>query len=55
MPFAEITSDVGPVRLEYEWVGAPASPRPVLVFLHEGLGSVAAWKDFPDALCRALG
>lgn len=26
--------------------------RPVLVFLHEGLGSVAQWKDFPALLSR---
>jgi pimeloyl-ACP methyl ester carboxylesterase len=26
---------------------------PVLVFLHEGLGSVAMWRDFPVRLCAA--
>lgn len=26
-----------------------------LVFLHEGLGSVGMWRDFPDALCARLG
>ncbi len=29
--------------------------RPVLVFLHEGLGSVAQWHDFPEQLCRRTG
>jgi len=29
--------------------------RPVLVFLHEGLGSIGMWRDFPDALCAASG
>ncbi len=29
--------------------------RPCLVFLHEGLGSVEMWKDFPALLCRATG
>jgi pimeloyl-ACP methyl ester carboxylesterase len=28
------------------------STRPWLVFLHEGLGSVAQWHDFPAHLCR---
>ncbi|MCK9229180.1 MAG: alpha/beta hydrolase [Syntrophales bacterium] len=28
---------------------------PYLVFLHEGLGCVAMWKDFPDRLCAATG
>ena len=31
------------------------SDRPCLVFLHEGLGSIAAWKDFPERLCRRTG
>ncbi|MDD5508103.1 MAG: alpha/beta hydrolase [Bacteroidales bacterium] len=26
---------------------------PVLIFLHEGLGCIAKWKDFPDQLCKA--
>ncbi len=25
------------------------------VFLHEGLGSVALWKDWPEQVCQALG
>lgn len=32
-----------------------ATGRPVLVFLHEGLGSIGMWRDFPDALCAATG
>ena len=26
--------------------------NPYLIFLHEGLGCIAMWKDFPDQLCR---
>ncbi len=44
-----------PLRLEVERVGDPASLRPAVVFLHEGLGSVAMWKDFPAAFCAANG
>lgn len=41
-------------ELYYELIaGDPA--RPVLVFLHEGLGSCAMWKDFPARLCQATG
>jgi pimeloyl-ACP methyl ester carboxylesterase len=29
--------------------------EPALVFLHEGLGSVALWRDFPDELARTTG
>jgi len=44
-----------PLDLEYAWVGDPASRIPVVVFLHEGLGSVAMWKDFPERLCVEAG
>jgi pimeloyl-ACP methyl ester carboxylesterase len=30
-------------------------PGPTIVFLHEGLGSVALWKDFPAALVERTG
>ena len=32
-----------------------AHDRPTLVFLHEGLGSVALWRDWPTQLCARLG
>ena len=41
------------LQLEYEWVGAPRHGAPVVVFLHEGLGSVSMWRDFPRAFCDA--
>ena len=46
-----------PIEIEYRWVGKtePAANQAVMVFLHEGLGSVALWKDFPDQLCARLG
>jgi pimeloyl-ACP methyl ester carboxylesterase len=57
--FAALDWRGSPLRLEYRWVGtgdAPgASARPVIVFLHEGLGSLAMWKDFPAQLCERLG
>jgi pimeloyl-ACP methyl ester carboxylesterase len=31
------------------------SARPALVFLHEGLGSIGQWRDFPEKLCAATG
>ncbi len=33
----------------------PSSLSSPIVFLHEGLGSVAMWRDFPAALCAATG
>ncbi|MEO6292422.1 MAG: alpha/beta hydrolase [Burkholderiaceae bacterium] len=41
------------VRIEYQWVGTSDDERPVIVFLHEGLGSVSMWRDFPQRLCEA--
>jgi pimeloyl-ACP methyl ester carboxylesterase len=41
--------------IEYAWVGAPHGAAPPLVFLHEGLGSVAMWKDFPQRFCERHG
>ncbi len=38
-------------RIEYRTIGTLDSQRPVLVFLHEGLGCTALWRDFPDQLC----
>jgi len=43
------------IHLEYEWVGVPRSAAPPVVFLHEGLGSISMWKDFPRELCAAHG
>lgn len=47
--------DGRPVELEIAWLNPALTRSPVMVFLHEGLGSVAMWKDFPQRLCDALG
>ncbi len=48
--------------LNYQWVGegraGPSEGRasaPVLVFLHEGLGSIGQWRDFPARVAGATG
>ena len=43
------------VRIEHQWLGRERSASPLIVFLHEGLGSLAMWKDFPQRLCGAAG
>ncbi|HJU23902.1 MAG TPA: alpha/beta hydrolase, partial [Casimicrobiaceae bacterium] len=49
------------VALEYRWIASLARERdhehsaPLVVFLHEGLGSAAMWKDYPQRLCDAGG
>lgn len=50
--FVELSG--GPV--EYRWFGRPISDadEPVVVLLHEGLGCVDLWRDFPDRLAQTL-
>ena len=43
------------LQIEYAFVGSAATDAPWLVILHEGLGSVAMWRDFPERLCSACG
>ena len=48
---------IGPreYALEFARIAAERSASPLLVFLHEGLGSVAMWRDWPRQLCDAGG
>jgi pimeloyl-ACP methyl ester carboxylesterase len=55
MAIASITAAGRPLDIEYEWVGSTEAAAPVLVFLHEGLGSVGMWRDFPARLSEAAG
>ena len=41
--------------IAHEWIGEPAAGKPVLVFLHEGLGSIRQWRDFPAKVAAATG
>ena len=40
--------DIGGRAIEYRVIPGPVSEHPPLVFLHEGLGCTALWRDFPD-------
>ncbi len=40
--------------IEYRRITRESS-RPAVVFLHEGLGSVALWKNFPDRVAEVCG
>ena len=42
------------VHIEHAWVSPERLGSPLLVFLHEGLGSLSMWKDFPQRLCDAV-
>ena len=43
--------------IAYQWLdGArPGGGLPTLVFLHEGLGSIRQWRDFPQRVAAATG
>ena len=42
-------------RLEYRRLGPDPHDAPTVVMLHEGLGSVSTWREFPEAIARATG
>ena len=43
------------ICIEYQWINSHLAKSPLFVFLHEGLGSLAMWRDYPQQLCDALG
>jgi pimeloyl-ACP methyl ester carboxylesterase len=42
-------------HLEYRWIGPRPADAPSIVFLHEGLGCLGTWRDFPDRMAAATG
>lgn len=52
---AEGFLDIAGARLEYRWIPAATPGLPTLVFLHEGLGCVALWKEFPARVAATTG
>ena len=42
-------------KLEVQRIAATDKDAPALVFLHEGLGSVSMWRDFPARAAAATG
>jgi pimeloyl-ACP methyl ester carboxylesterase len=51
MPFATAAGR----SIAYEWTGEGSAGKPTLVFLHEGLGSIRQWRDFPAEVARSSG
>jgi pimeloyl-ACP methyl ester carboxylesterase len=52
---AEGFVEIGQSRLEYRMIGPQPDAAATLVLLHEGLGSVGLWGDFPDRLAASTG
>lgn len=48
---------IGGIRLEFVRLRSahPRDDAPAIVFLHEGLGSLAMWRDFPQRIADATG
>ncbi len=46
--------NIGGLSIEYQRVKG-AEDSPTIVLLHEGLGCVSMWKDFPEVLCFMTG
>lgn len=46
------STDFGDIA--YKTLGAYTDDKPVLLFLHEAIGSIAQWKDFPEKVSTAL-
>lgn len=44
----------GNARIESRWIAPERCDARLLVFLHEGLGSIDAWRGWPESLCASL-
>lgn len=55
LAISDTAYQVDGARLAARWLRPAVPRRGTLVFLHEGLGSIAQWKDFPARLCQATG
>jgi pimeloyl-ACP methyl ester carboxylesterase len=47
--------ELGDMRLEYRMIGPRPDEAPTIVMLHEGLGCVGLWGEFPEKLAAATG
>lgn len=46
---------IGDASLEYRMIGPRPDAAPTIVMLHEGLGSVTTWGEFPQKLSQRTG
>lgn len=43
------------IDIEYQWIAPERNDRDLIIFLHEGLGSISMWRDWPAQVCAATG
>jgi pimeloyl-ACP methyl ester carboxylesterase len=55
VPVRDCDLDIDGIHLEGRWFGPGPDAAPTLVLLHEGLGCVGLWGDFPQDLAAAAG
>ncbi len=48
VPMADTSMDI-----EYQWINPELTDADLIVFLHEGLGSISMWRDWPAQVCQA--
>ncbi|NYT66370.1 alpha/beta hydrolase [Alcaligenaceae bacterium] len=48
VPMADTSMDI-----EYQWINPELTTADLIIFLHEGLGSISMWRDWPAQLCQA--
>ncbi|HEY0844541.1 MAG TPA: alpha/beta hydrolase [Noviherbaspirillum sp.] len=53
--FIQIPWKNSSISIEYRWIVPSTADGPVVVFLHEGLGSISMWRDFPEKFCNEHG
>jgi pimeloyl-ACP methyl ester carboxylesterase len=51
----DLSFSIAGKNIEAAWHGPAPEEAPTLVLLHEGLGSVAMWKEFPQQLAERTG
>lgn len=39
------------IVIECQWIAPEKTDRELIIFLHEGLGSISMWKDWPAQVC----
>ncbi len=49
----QATITIGKMSLECAWFGPRPRDGPTIVMMHEGLGSVSTWRNFPERLANA--
>ena len=54
-PGSRLWLNVDGARLEARCWGPAPGDAPIIVMLHEGLGSVGLWRDFPEQVAAATG